>query len=35
MKMGEQHIVPLSRQALAILVEVKPLARHGLPSLLH
>jgi hypothetical protein len=29
MKMGEPHIVPLSRQALAILREVEPLARGG------
>jgi integrase len=29
MKMGELHIVPLSRQALAILDELKPLARGG------
>jgi integrase len=29
MKMGELHIVPLSRQALAILNELKPLARGG------
>ena len=37
MKMGEQHIVPLSRQAIAILRELKPLARGGryvFPSLL-
>ena len=29
MKMGEPHIVPLSRQALAILRELQPLARGG------
>jgi integrase len=29
MKMGELHSVPLSRQALAILNELKPLARGG------
>jgi integrase len=29
MKMGELHIVPLSRQALAILNELKPLTRGG------
>lgn len=29
MKMGEPHIVPLSRQALAILGELQPLARGG------
>ena len=29
MKMSELHIVPLSRQALAILNELKPLARGG------
>src|SRR6266478_7554506 len=29
MKMGELHIVPLSRQALAILPELQPLARGG------
>jgi integrase len=29
MKMGELHIVPLSRQALAILRELEPLARGG------
>ncbi|PWT85904.1 MAG: integrase [Acidobacteria bacterium] len=29
MKMGEPHIVPLSRQALAILREAEPLARGG------
>ena len=29
MKMGEPHIVPLSRQALAILRELEPLARGG------
>ena len=29
MKMGEPHLVPLSRQALAILRELKPLARGG------
>jgi integrase len=37
MKMGEQHIVPLSRQAVAILRELQPLARGGryvFPSLL-
>ena len=36
MKMGEQHIVPLSRQALAILRELQPLtghARYLFPSL--
>jgi len=37
MKMGEPHLVPLSRQALAILQELQPLARGGrylFPSLL-
>lgn len=37
MKTGEQHIVPLSRQAVAILKELQPLAREGryvFPSLL-
>jgi integrase len=29
MRMGEPHIVPLSRQALAILRELQPLARGG------
>lgn len=29
MKMGEQHIVPLSSQALAILREIKPLTGQG------
>ncbi len=29
MKMGELHIVPLSRQALAVLRELEPLARGG------
>ena len=29
MKMGEPHVVPLSRQALAILRELQPLARGG------
>jgi integrase len=29
MKMGQPHIVPLSRQALAILRELQPLARGG------
>jgi integrase len=29
MKMGEPHIVPLARQALAILHDLKPLARGG------
>jgi integrase len=29
MKMGEQHIVPLSKQALAILKEIEPLTGHG------
>jgi integrase len=29
MKMGEPHIVPLARQALAILRELEPLARGG------
>jgi integrase len=29
MKMGEPHIVPLARQALAILGELQPLARGG------
>jgi integrase len=36
-KMGEQHIVPLARQAVAILRELEPLARRGsyvFPSLL-
>lgn len=37
MKMGEQHIVPLSRQAVAILRDLQPLARgsrYVFPSLL-
>jgi integrase len=37
MKMGEQHIVPLARQAVGILRELEPLARRGryvFPSLL-
>jgi integrase len=37
MKMGEQHIVPLSRQALGILNELKPLtgnSKYVFPSLL-
>jgi integrase len=37
MKMGEQHIVPLSRQAVAILRELHPLTNRGryvFPSLL-
>ena len=37
MKMGEQHIVPLSRQALEILNELKPLtgnSKYVFPSLL-
>jgi len=37
MKMGEQHIVPLSRQAVAILRELQPLSRgsrYVFPSLL-
>jgi integrase len=37
MKMGEAHIVPLARQAVLILRELEPLARHGrfvFPSLL-
>jgi integrase len=37
MKMGEQHIVPLSRQAVAILRELEPLTgrcRYVFPSLL-
>jgi integrase len=37
MKMGEQHIVPLARQALGILDELQPLtqrSRHVFPSLL-
>jgi len=29
MKMGEPHLVPLSRQALAVLRELQPLARGG------
>ena len=29
MKMGEKHIVPLSRQALAILAELRPLTGAG------
>src|SRR5437667_368529 len=29
MKMGDPHLVPLSRQALAILRELQPLARGG------
>jgi integrase len=29
MKMGEQHIVPLSRQALAILMELQPITGDG------
>ena len=28
MKMGEEHIVPLSKQALAILLEIQPLTGH-------
>lgn len=27
--MGEAHVVPLSRQAVAILKELKPLTGHG------
>jgi len=37
MKMGEQHIVPLSRQAVAVLHELQPLTQRGrylFPSLL-
>jgi integrase len=37
MKMGEQHIVPLARQAIGILRELQPLSRGGryvFPSLL-
>jgi integrase len=37
MKMGEQHIVPLSRQAVEILREIQPLTSRGryvFPSLL-
>lgn len=29
MKMGEQHIVPLSKQALALLRELRPLSARG------
>jgi integrase len=29
MKMGEQHIVPLSTQAMAVLQELQPLTGHG------
>ncbi|MCB1892930.1 MAG: integrase arm-type DNA-binding domain-containing protein [Rhodocyclaceae bacterium] len=29
MKMNEQHIVPLSRQAISILTEIQPLTGHG------
>jgi integrase len=29
MKMGEEHIVPLSRQALEVLAELKPLTGHS------
>ena len=29
MKMGEQHIVPLSRQAIAVLEEIKPVTGRG------
>ena len=29
MKMGEQHIVPLARQAVAVLREIQPLTGHG------
>ena len=29
MKMGEQHLVPLSKQALALLGELQPLTRRG------
>ncbi|HTW37557.1 MAG TPA: integrase arm-type DNA-binding domain-containing protein [Steroidobacteraceae bacterium] len=29
MKMGEQHIVPLSRQALSILEQLRPITGHG------
>jgi integrase len=29
MKMGEEHIVPLSRQTLAVLAELKPLTGHS------
>jgi integrase len=31
-KMREQHIVPLSRQAVAILRELEPLANRAIPS---
>jgi integrase len=29
MKMGQPHLVPLSRQAVAVLEEIKPLTGHG------
>ena len=29
MKMGHSHLVPLSRQALAVLTEIQPLTGHG------
>lgn len=29
MKMGEQHIIPLSQQSIAILKEIEPLTGHG------
>ena len=29
MKMGQPHLVPLSRQAVAVLTEIKPLTGHG------
>jgi integrase len=32
MKMGEQHIVPLARQAVEILVELEPLTNRVFPS---
>ena len=32
MKMREQHIVPLSRQAIAILRELEPLTNHGIDA---
>jgi len=32
MKMREQHIVPLSRQAVEILRELEPLTNRGIPA---
>jgi integrase len=29
MKMGEQHLVPLSQQAVALLRELQPVTGHG------